>query len=527
MIRPLSLAASIELPAINWQKALLLAILLFAAITQGVNMLAYPFYDHVEGINVANAWSIRYDGQLSPYTYNYDKPPMGWVLLAAWFTIASLAPTPETVLSSGRVFMLVVHILTLLMVYGLARKLHLSQLFAILAVLLFSLSPLATILQRRILVENLMTLWVLVALYCSLGNGRTLLHYALSALALGMAFLTHIVALSFLPALIYIVLSRSHISHRRFVLAFWSGIVFSMLMAFPTHALLKDELLPAGVLFGGSHPHVSLFETQAIQLERISSQDFLRDDSSFIVNLNRWMSFDEAAADMAFILMGLSSAGLALAVATFWQPHLRPLALVLVLYGLHLATLKRVYDPDIIPLLPFLAITIGIAAQTGVQLIQKHIVPGGIRYPLYAALAILFVTVFGSTYVTRSDLYRVDQTQMQLEAIRWIRQHAPPDSLIVSDSFAYVDLRRSLPNTHYYWVVDLDPQVRSELFKNSWCGITYLITSPQVVKDMDKNGLRLLSTAQLNSRTIQMYENNGWPIDIREVNKRNCNIPFP
>jgi 4-amino-4-deoxy-L-arabinose transferase-like glycosyltransferase len=527
MIRPLSLAASIELPVINWQKALLLAILLFAAVTQSVNMLSYPFYDHVEGTNVANAWSIRYDGQLSPYTYNYDNPPMGWVLLAVWFTITSLAPTPETVLSSGRLFMLVIHILTLLMVYGLARRLHVSQTFAILAVLLFSLSPLATILQRRIVLENLMTLWVLVALYFVLGNGRTLLDYGLSALALGMAFLTQVAALSFFPALIYVVLSRSHSSHRRFVLAFWFGIVFSMSMAFPLQAILKEELLPAGVMFGGSHPHVSLFATQSVQLERISSQGFLRNDSSFVINLNRWMSFDEAAADKAFILTGLFSAGLALAAAIFWKPHLRPLALVLLLYGLHLTTLKRVFDPGIIPLLPFLAISIGIAAQTIVQLIQNHIAPGGIRYPLYAALVILFVTVFGWTYVNKSDLYKVDQTQMQLEAIRWISQHAPPDSLIVSDSYAFVDLRRSLPATHYYWVGDVDPQVRSEVFNNSWCSISYMITSPQVLADMDKNQLRLLSKAQRNSRTIQMYENNGWPIDIREVNKHNCNIPFP
>ncbi len=527
MLRPLSLPVSIKLPAIDRHKLLLVTVLLLAGVTHGVNMLAFPFYDNVEGINMANAWSILYEGQLSPYTYNYDNPPMGWVLLAMWLAISSLVPSPETVLSSGRVLMLVIHILTVLLMYGIARKLKLSRTFTILAVLVFSLSPLATILQRRILLENLMTLWVLISLYFALGKGRTLLHYAVSAFALGMAFLTNVAALSFFPTIFYVVLLRSHSSHRRFVLAFWIGIVFSIFLGFPIQAILKDELLPPGVLFRGSNPHVSLYETQSMQLERVSSQEFLRSDSSFILNLNRWMSFDEDASDIGFILVGLFSAGLVLVTAIFWRPHLRPLALLLVLYGLHLVTLKRLFDPGIIPLLPLLAISIGIAAQTIVHLIRKYIPQRGIHYPLYAALAILLVTAFGWTYVRKLELYRVDQTSMQFDAVRWLSQHAPPKSVIVTDSYAFVDLRRALPDTHYYWVVDIDPQVRSELFENSWCKISYMITTPQMLEDMDKNRLRLLSTAQRNSITIQMYENNGWPIDIREVNKHNCNIPFP
>ena len=527
MLRPLRLPVALGLPTVRWRKFLLLAVLLLAGTTHAFNMLRFPFYDNVEGINMANAWSILHEGKLSPYTYTYDNPPMGWIQLAVWLAIGSVIPAPETILPLGRVFMLVVHILTVLMIYGVARKLGLSRLYAILAVLMFTLSPLATILQRRILIENLMTLWVLISMYYALGDGRTLLHYAVSAFALGMAFLTHVAALCFFPAILYVVYKHSHSAHRRFVLILWLGIAISLFLGFPLQALLKDELLPVGVPFGGSHPHVSLYGTQSMQLERISAHEFLHSDSSFIVNLNRWMSFDEAASDRGFMIVGLSSAALVLVSALFWRPDLRPLALLLVIYGLHLATLMRLFDPGIVPLLPLLAISIGVVAQTAAELIKQYIPHSVMRYPLYAVLAVPFVSVFGWTYVQSPELYRVDQTRMQFDAVRWVSRHAPPDSLVVTDGYAFVDLRRALPNTHYYWVVDEDPQVRYEVMDNDWCNIDYLLTTPQMVADMDENRLHLNLTAHRGSVRLQMYENNGWPIYVREVRKHNCNIPFP
>jgi hypothetical protein len=75
--------------------------------------------------------------------------------------------------------------------------------------------------------------------------------------------------------------------------------------------------------------------------------------------------------------------------------------------------------------------------------------------------------------------------------------------------------------------VDEDPEVREEVMGGNWCKIDYLLTTPQMLEDMNKNRLQLVSTAHRNSTSIRRYENNGWPIDIRQVNKRNCNVPFP
>jgi hypothetical protein len=527
MLSSLRLQTSIRLPVVNRQNLILMVLLIVAGVTHAVNLFGYPFYDNVEGINIANARSILDEGSLSPYTYTYDNPPMGWILLALWLAFGSVAGTPETLLPLGRIFMLVVHVFTVMMMYGVARKFHLGQPFVILAVLVFSLSPLVTILQRRILLENFMTLWVLVSLYFILGTGRTLLHYAVSAFAIGMAFLTHVAALVFIPAIFYIVLRESHSAHRRFVLTLWFGIVISLFLGFPLQALLKDELFPPGIFIGGSHPHVSLYETQSVQLERITIDTFLKPESSFVFNLNRWTNMNEAASDRGLVFVGLISAAYVLLVAIFWRRELRPFALLLALYGLHLATLRQLYDPSIIPLLPLLAISIGITVQTMVELIKQHIPHKTISYPIFATVAILFTSLSAWTFMQKQVVYRLDQTSGQFDAIRWVNQHVAQDSLIVTDGFTFADLRQLHPNVHYYWAVDQDFQVRDEVMDGNWCNIDFLVTSPQMLADIDENQLQLNITAYRGSVTIQMYENNGWPIDIREVEEHNCKIPFP
>jgi 4-amino-4-deoxy-L-arabinose transferase-like glycosyltransferase len=522
MSSQVSLARSADSPEINWQKLLLFGVLLLVGITQAVNMLGFPFYDNVEGTNVARAWSLLQDRSVSPYTYTYDHPPMGWILLAAWIAVSGFVPAPETILPAGRIFMLGTHILTALMIYGVSRKLHLSAPFAILAVVVFCLSPLVTILQRRILLENMMTLWLLVSLYCVLGSSRTLLHYAASALALGIAFLTSVTALSFFPAMLYVVVKQSQSLHRRFALALWLGIVISLFAGFPLHALLKDELFPEGIILGSGHPHVSLYETQAAQLERVSAQEFLRSDSSFVVNFARWTDSDETASGAGLISAGLFSAGLVL-IAAITRAHLRPLALLLIFYGLHLITVRQLFDPDIIALLPLLAVSIGFAAQAATRLIEKFT----LRHQIHTTLALLLILVSGWAYAQKPEIYTANQVDMQFTAIRWIRQHLPPDALVVTDNYAFVDLRRSIPDTHYYWVVAADPQVREEILEGEWCNIDYMLTTPQMLEDMERGRLLLLLTAHRNSVSMQMYENNGWPIEIRQVHKHNCNIPFP
>jgi hypothetical protein len=192
----------------------------------------------------------------------------------------------------------------------------------------------------------------------------------------------------------------------------------------------------------------------------------------------------------------------------------------------YLITLLRVFDTNIMPLLPLFAISIGVVLQTGALLLHKYVTDKTTRYGLYAVVAIPLFIVFTATYIQRSEIYSVNQVEEQIRATDWLRTHAEFESVIVTDNYAFVDLRETIPNTHYYWTVDNDPEVRNEVLQDNWCNIDFVLTTPQMLEDMDANRLRLIETAYINSTLLRSYENNGWPIEIREVNKRNCNIPF-
>ena len=60
--------------------------------------------------------------------------------------------------------MLIIHVLTSFLLYKIAKKLSNNQLAGIIAVIIFSLSPLAVYFQRRVLLDNIMTFWIFVSL---------------------------------------------------------------------------------------------------------------------------------------------------------------------------------------------------------------------------------------------------------------------------------------------------------------------------------------------------------------------------
>lgn len=99
----------------------------------------FPAFSDDEGIYVSQAWAVEKLHALAPYTYRYDHPPLGWILLAGW---ARLVPTFGASLYSiaeARRFILAVVITSACLLYVIARRLALRRVFAAFAVLLFGL----------------------------------------------------------------------------------------------------------------------------------------------------------------------------------------------------------------------------------------------------------------------------------------------------------------------------------------------------------------------------------------------------
>ena len=244
------------------RKALfiLAALLIVVGLVQAQNMFGFPYYQHDEGTHIANGWSIATTGELSPYTYSYEDPPVGTMLLAVW-NLATGGPSAFGFpVNSGRVLMLILHVITTGLIFMLTRKLANSTLAAIVATLVFAFSPLAVSLQRVVLLENIMIVWLLASFYLVIGEDRTLMHYLGSALLFGLAVLSKGSALFFLPALLYVILATAHQHHRRFASTMWVALAVFMVSFYPLYAQMKVELFPEGSALGGDFPHVSLIE---------------------------------------------------------------------------------------------------------------------------------------------------------------------------------------------------------------------------------------------------------------------------
>lgn len=492
----------------------LLIIAIFAI--QFQNLFNFPYYQDAEGTNMSNAVSILNGGDLSPYTYTYEEPPAGAIMMSLWARVTEPLNLFDFSLESGRLLMLFVHLISVAMVYGITQKLTKSNIAAIVAALIFSFSPLAISYQRRILLDNLMLMWVLMAIYLIVGKDRTLVHYLSSAVIFGIAVLTKIAALGLLPAMFLIILTQSHKHHRRFATYQWLLIAVLIISFFPLYAQMRQELFPQGTLLGGDFPHVSL-------LEQFADRNALEFGIGLTKSFDSWVDLSNLNADPVIIYVGII-ATIFVILLSFENRMYRSAVLITISYMFYLMFVKRIYTSDIVVLLPFLAINVGIVVGTLMNLINDNlpnflakgfmgfVVLGVILYPFYI------------TYMSRIAVYTDNQVDGQIEAIEWIQDNVGEDAVIVVDNYAFVELREDFPETHHYWRVDTDPEIKFNLLDDNHCNIDYIISTNQVTTDVDGFKLELVRRALENSEVLFTYENNGWPIELRQVQKDNCPV---
>ena len=139
------------------RNASLLLAMVSGAVTHGYHLFVYPLYITDEGIYMEQAWSVLREGRLSPYTYIYDHAPAGWLVIAAWISI--LPHQFEAFgnpINSGRVLMLIVHVVSVFLLFQTTYRLSHSTAAAVIASFFFNFSPLAVFYQRMVLLDNLM-----------------------------------------------------------------------------------------------------------------------------------------------------------------------------------------------------------------------------------------------------------------------------------------------------------------------------------------------------------------------------------
>ena len=138
------------------------------------------FFDD-EGAYVSQAYAVDKLHALAPYTYWYDHPPLGWILLAGWAKVVPTFGASSFSIAAARTFILALLILSTALLYGIARRLGIRPMLAAFATLLFGLSPLALHYQRMVLLDNIAVAWLLAAFFLALSPRRRLSAYAASA----------------------------------------------------------------------------------------------------------------------------------------------------------------------------------------------------------------------------------------------------------------------------------------------------------------------------------------------------------
>jgi 4-amino-4-deoxy-L-arabinose transferase-like glycosyltransferase len=483
-------------------RAALVISLATGLVTHGYHLFQYPLYLTDEGIYMQRAWSLIRETRLSPYTYDYDHAPGGWITLAGWaFPLPNQFETFGNAINTGRFLMLLVHIASVFLLFEITRRLSGSVLAASVAAFLYNVSPLAIYFQRQVLLDNLMMFWVLLSLLTLLRRETRIRHALGAGLAFGIALITKENAIFFLPAFLYLLHRRIRgSSNHRFAQTLWPFAIAAPVGAYVMYAVLKSELFPSGLSFDLKNPpadHVSLLYTAWWQLNR--NQGTLLTEDGLLYS--SWLP-----RDGFLLLVGL----VAMAAALYWGARDRHRNLGLLIsgtlafsYSFYLVRGSVVLDFYVAPLIPLLAMNIGMVADRvlkrtlsiGVFMrAQSRIriaLPGIVGAVLLLAPATgYFLTTNDEGQVQIADQYHLRVTDLQEKQVDWVRENVPPDARIVMDDDLWSelhDVRPFYPRAHSHWNAASDPDVRNKLFAKKWRNIDYIIMSNKMRESIDGN----------------------------------------
>ena len=502
-----------------WVEATVVVVgLIIAFAAHAFNLFNYPQYGLDEGTYMSSAWAILH-GKIWPYAYGYGHPPLAWIQIAAWVQLTGGLFTFGNAVNTGRVLMLFYATGSALLVYLIFSRLHGSRTGALLAMVIFSLSPLCITYQRQVLLDNVATFWLLLSL-CLLVVGESRLFFiVLSAICFGVALLSKEVLLLFFPAMIYAVWLHSTSFQRKFALVAFTYGVIAMGSSFVLLATLKGELLPTGILPWDHHPHLNLFSTYIGQLQRGQNQ------GDVVVAWNIW-----AQQDYLLIICSVAAMLFNL-VAGWWNRKLLLLALISISFSLLFLRNGVTFPFYIIPLLPFNAINIAAA----ITIMTKWI--GKITRIELVQVTLIFLFITGTvTYDAQhsSTIFATNLTSPQVKALAWIRNNVPHSDVIVINSYLFTDLHEEggagvgdgtiYPYAHVYWNVAFDPEIHDTLLQNDWNRIDYIVTDSPMLRDIEHlhGNMELVNKALQNASLVAEFRPNAfdqqYAMQIYQVN---------
>lgn len=494
------------------------------AVAHAIVMFRSPAYDDDEGIYMSQAWSVLEQARLAPrqYTYFYDHPPLGWFTIAGWGWLTGGFSTFGASVNSGRTLMLVAHVLSLALLFGIARRAGAGRRTAAAATLIFALSPFQILFGREVLLDNLAVFWMLLSLFLLLDPRLTPWRAALAGLALGLALLNKEIIGLMMPGMAIVLWPRLAPEQRRLGLAAWAGAALSVAALYPLHALLISEFFPAGSFLdfkGGAHG--SLLGGIRYHQSRASDGGILQWSSEFWTAGRIWWRTDPAlfAATAAAIPAGL----------LLWRRS-RVAAGCAVMVGVFMLFLARggaVFDFWLLPVVPLTALVLALAGEALLSSEWRRDRRDALaRYaPAIVAVALASVAVIAAVrlpaYARSYDRAFANRpTTAQTEAIAWVKANVPRDNVVVIDNYSFVDLRDAgFTNAQSFWRVDTETDIRDTLLNNDWSRISYVTVTPVMQEALDADKLPLVAQAVANAQLAAEFQRDGTYVRILRVNR--------
>ena len=514
------------------------AALILAGIAHCWNLFAYPYLENDEGLYSAQAFSVFNQGKLTPYTYWYDHPPLGWMQIGAFMRLVGLNTFGNAV-NGGRIFISIVFVISCYFMFKLVVHLTgawlanqtLRYITGFLAVSLFSLSPLAIFFQRQVLLDNIMVAWVLGAFYILLvryTKEYNMLELYGSGVALGIGVLTKEIAVAYVPVMLFLVWRVSDHHHRRFAVFGWLFVTSSLISGWFLYAFLKGELFPSGSFLSGGANHVSIIDTLQFQAGRGTGLPFYAPGSDFRSNWEtNWATLDRFTP-----VLCLAGLVVCLFVGLLFKSKRNLLVPVLpaIVYSAFLLRGGIVLYYYILPLLPWMAmgaVMAGSLLLAPLSRLKKPVV----RRVTNVAARLVAVGVIASLGIWQGysgygeRLLTGNQTYGQELARDYVLHNVPNDAVIVADDFFYLDLREpadkalAKTNVQIYFKVDTDPEIGKQMLHDDWRNIDYLlVTLQQMQKDLQARSLPMLSDAYTHSHLVKSFPSReGWELQLLQI----------
>lgn len=485
-------------------QTFLLSSLVSGALTHGYHLFEYPLYITDEGIYMEQAWAVLREARLAPYTYFYDHAPTGWLVISGWVSLLPFQfQTFGNAINTGRALMLIIHIISIFLLFHVTYRLARRLSAAVIACFFFNFSPLAVYYQRQVLLDNLMVFWMLLSLYLLTRNDGRLVTLLLSGAAFGLSVTTKENAIFFAPVMGYFLYSqvRKQLNYR-FALMLWAYASCSVISFYFLYAASNSELLPSHLDFNLNSPpkgHVSLLYTIWWQLHRGQGSIFDAHSLFWRFGLGIWIPRDKlilALGNLALIcnvMIGLCSRSR--------QRGYIIASLLAASYTLYLIRGSQMLEFYIVPLIPFLAMNLGLLAAILLEPLAR-LRPGVLSLSLQGiAIAMLWAMLLspaGGYFLVHNefgklvphDLYKLSVTPLQNAQIAYIRQHIPPTARMIIDDDMWVQLHELAPAykwAHSHWKAAADPDVRDKVFHKNWRNIDYIVMSTQMIQAMELN----------------------------------------